>query len=151
MGEKKLRKNIGMKIKLARTKSEYTQEQLAEKISLSSRYISQLERGIAFGSATTITNLCKALKINSDFLFDDLIQCDSSISNNLVKQSFLENYLKLNNYNQIVIEAITKELVRIQKEDENKKTIKDLGLLLIIHMIRANKKTVSKRIRFFIC
>lgn len=123
--EKKLRKNIGMKIKLAQTKSEYTQEQLAEKISLSSRYISQLERGIAFGSATTITNLCKALKINSDFLFDDLIQCDSSISNNLVKQSFLENYLKLNNYNQIVIEAITKELVRIQKEDENKKTIKE--------------------------
>lgn len=123
--EKKLRKNIGMKIKLAQTKSEYTQEQLAEKISLSSRYISQLERGIAFGSATTITNLCKALKINSDFLFDDLIQCDSSISNNLVKQSFLENYLKLNNYNQIVIEAITKELVRIQKEDENKKKIKE--------------------------
>lgn len=123
--EKKLRKNIGMKIKLARTKSEYTQEQLAEKISLSSRYISQLERGIAFGSATTITNLCKALKINSDFLFDDLIQCDSSISNNFVKQSFLENYLKLNDYNQIVIEAITKELVRIQKDDENKETIKE--------------------------
>jgi len=123
--EKKLRKNIGMKIKLARTKSEYTQEQLAEKISLSSRYISQLERGIAFGSATTITNLCKALKINSDFLFDDLIQCDSSISNDFVKQSFLENYLKLNDYNQIVIEAITKELVRIQKDDENKETIKE--------------------------
>ena len=114
-----------MKIKLARTKSEYAQEQLAEKIFLSSRYISQLERGIAFGSATTITNLCKALKINSDFLFDDLIQCDSSISNNLVKQSFLENYLKLNNYNQIVIEAITKELVRIQKEDESEETIKE--------------------------
>ena len=123
--EKKLRKNIGMKIKLARTKSEYTQEQLAEKISLSSRYISQLERGIAFGSATTITNLCKVLKINTDFLFDDLIPCDSPISNNLVNQSFLENYLKLNNYNQIVIEAITKELVKLQKEDENKEIIKE--------------------------
>lgn len=123
--EKKLRKNIGMKIKLARTKSEFTQEQLAEKLSLSSRYISQLERGIAFGSATTITNLCKALNINSDSLFDDLIQCDSSISNELVNQSFLENYLKLNNYNQIIIEAITKELVRIQKDDESKETINE--------------------------
>lgn len=123
--EKNLRKNIGMKIKLARTKSEFTQEQLAEKLSLSARYISQLERGIAFGSATTITNLCKALNINSDFLFDDLIQCNSPIANNLVDQSFLENYLKLSNYNQTVIEAITKELVRIQKEDESKKTIEE--------------------------
>ena len=123
--EKKLRKNIGMKIKLARTKSEYTQEQLAEKIALSSRYVSQLERGIAFGSATTITNLCKALNINSDFLFSDLIQSNSSIPSDLVDQSFLENYLKLNDYNQTIIEAITKELVRMQKEEESKETMKE--------------------------
>lgn len=70
--EKKLRKNIGMKIKLARTKSEFTQEQLVEKI-------------------------------------------------DLVDQSFLENYLN----NQTIIEAITKELVKIQKEDEGKETIKE--------------------------
>lgn len=123
--EKKLRKNIGMKIKLARKKSEFTQEQLAEKLSLSARYISQLERGIAFGSATTITNLCKALNINSDFLFDDLIQCSSPISVDIVNQTFLENYLKLNNYNQTIIEAITKELIRLQKDDESKKAIKE--------------------------
>ena len=61
--EKVLRKNIGKKIKLARSKAEFTQEQLAEKTSLSPRYISQLERGIAFGSATTIINVCKALNI----------------------------------------------------------------------------------------
>ena len=116
--EKNLRKNIGKKIKLARTKSKYTQEQLAEKLSLSSRYISQLERGIAFGSATTITNLCRALNINSDFLFDDLIQNNSPIFNNSVDQTFLENYLGLNAYNQTVIRAITKELFRLQKEEE---------------------------------
>ena len=67
--EKLLRKNIGKKIKLARTNANFTQEQLAEKISLSTRYISQLERGIAFGSATTITNICKILNINPNFLF----------------------------------------------------------------------------------
>ena len=65
--EKNLRKNIGRKIKLARKKAEYTQEQLAEKLSLSTRYISQLERGIAFGSATTITSICKALTLRSDY------------------------------------------------------------------------------------
>ena len=36
--EKVLRKNIGKRIKLARSKTDYTQEQLAEKLSLSARY-----------------------------------------------------------------------------------------------------------------
>lgn len=115
--EKNLRKSIGKKIKLARTKSEYTQEQLAEKLSLSPRYISQLERGIAFGSASTIINMCKALNINSDFLFRDLIQCDSN-DIDFVDQSFLEDYIKLTSHNRIIINAIAHELVRIQKEKE---------------------------------
>lgn len=113
--EKNLRRNIGKKIKLARTKAEYTQEELAEKLSLSARYVSQLERGIAFGSATTITNICKALNITSDFLFKDLIQNDSPTVNDLVDQTFLENYLKLDNYNKMIVNAITSELAKFQK------------------------------------
>lgn len=119
--ERNLRKSIGKKIKLARTKAEYTQEQLAEKLSLSPRYISQLERGIAFGSASTIINICKALNINSDFLFKDLIQSDSN-DIDFVDQSFLENYIKLTEHNKMIINAITHELVRIQKEDIQRKT-----------------------------
>ena len=80
--ERLLRKNIGKKIKLARAKAKYTQEELAEKLSLSPRYISQLERGIAFGSATTIISICKTLNISSDFLFHDLIDNESPISDN---------------------------------------------------------------------
>lgn len=117
--EKFLRKNIGRKIKLARTKSDYTQEQLAEKLSLSTRYISQLERGIAFGSATTITNICKALNINSDFLFNDLIQNDSPILNDIVDDKFLEDYLKLNDYNKLVISSLASELVKLQEKNKN--------------------------------
>lgn len=120
--ERNLRKSIGKKIKLARTKSEYTQEQLAEKLSLSPRYISQLERGIAFGSASTIINICKALDINSDFLFKDLIQSDNT-NIDFVEQDFLEDYIKLNTYNKIVINAITHELVKIQKEENIKEKI----------------------------
>ena len=67
--EKSYRQTIGKKIKLARARNNYTQETLAEKLQLSTRYISQLERGIAFGSATTLVNLCNALDINIDFLF----------------------------------------------------------------------------------
>ena len=119
--EKVLRKNIGKKIKLARARAEYTQEELAEKLSLSPRYISQLERGIAFGSATTIINVCKALSINSDFLFNDLINNKTPILDNITDDKYLENYLKLNDYNKNIISAFTNELIKMQDKKENKK------------------------------
>lgn len=119
--ERDLRKNIGKKIRLARSKANYTQEELAEKLSLSPRYVSQLERGIAFGSATTIISVCKALNISSDFLFEDLIQSTNSKTlNDLMSRSFVENYLKLNNYNRVVLEALAAELVKLQKATENR-------------------------------
>ena len=119
--EKRLRKSIGKKIKLARSKTNYTQETLAEKLSLSPRYISQLERGIAFGSATTIINLCKALNISSNFLFDDLIHSDSSSLNDLIDDKFLESYLKLNNYNKEIIYLLTNQLIKMQENNSDYK------------------------------
>lgn len=117
--EKFYRKNIGKKIKLARSRTDYTQEKLAEKLSLSSRYISQLERGIAFGSATTIINICKALNINSDFLFGDLIDCESTISTDFIDNKFLENYLELNDYNKQMLELFLNDLVKLQSSSNN--------------------------------
>ena len=114
--ERTLRKNIGKKIKLARSKADYTQEQLAEKLSLSPRYISQLERGIAFGSATTIIHVCKALNINSDFLFNDLIDNKTPILDTIVDDKFLEDYMKLNDYNKNVISALANQLIKMQKD-----------------------------------
>lgn len=114
-----LRKNIGKKIKLARAKSNYTQEALAEKTSLSSRYISQLERGLAFGSATTITNICKALNINSDFLFSDLISPSSTSIESLVDNDFLETYIKLDDKNKKIIYLLATQLEKLQEEEKN--------------------------------
>lgn len=121
--EKILRKNIGNKIKLARSKTNFTQEILAEKTSLSPRYISQLERGIAFGSATTIVNVCKALNISSDFLFNDLIQSDSSEFINLIDNKFLENYYQLNEYNKKVINRLASDLIKLQIEEDFKDSV----------------------------
>ncbi|MBS5858202.1 MAG: helix-turn-helix domain-containing protein [Clostridia bacterium] len=120
--ERYLRKNIGKKIKLARAKTNFTQEKLAEELSLSTRYISQLERGIAFGSATTIVNLCKALNISSDFLFDDLIGVDASCFDDFVDDRFLEAYMKLNDYNKSIVSALTNQLIKLQ--NDNKKSSK---------------------------
>lgn len=121
--EQKLRKTIGKKIKLARSKTNYTQETLAEKTSLTPRYISQLERGIAFGSATTIVGLCKALNISSDFLFSDLIEADSSDFINMIDNKFLENYSQLNEYNKKVVSRLTNDLVKLQLEENFKKQL----------------------------
>ncbi len=110
------RKSIGDRIKLARSQTDYTQEQLAEKLQLSSRYISQLERGIAFGSATTIVNLCKALNISSDFLFSDIINNEAPSFDKMVNENFLEDYLELDSYNKEVINALAKQLVKLQKD-----------------------------------
>ena len=117
--ERMLRKNIGKKIKLARAKQDFTQEQLAEKLSLSPRYISQLERGIAFGSATTIINVCKALQINSDFLFHDLINNEKTVLDDINDDKFLENYLKLDDYNKNIISTFINELIKIQNSKDN--------------------------------
>ena len=119
--EEILRKNIGKKIKLARTKTNYTQEDLAEKASLSPRYISQLERGISFGSASTIVNLCKTLNISSNFLFSDLIDGNDSEFIDLIDNKFLENYSQLNDYNKKIINRLTNDLINLQIEESFKK------------------------------
>ena len=141
--ERMLRINIGKKIKLARTNASYTQEQLAEKLSLSPRYISQLERGIAFGSATTITNLCKALNINSDFLFNDLSkdydiiiidQPEDYISSTKITQELLKYIKQVRDYKQIIIATHNPLLVVnldvdnvicLNKNYKNEITVKD--------------------------
>ncbi len=119
--EKRYRRSIGKKIKLARSQTDYTQEKLAEKLSLSARYISQLERGVAFGSATTIVNLCKALNISSDFLFSDIIESDSPTLNDIINNDdFLEDYLQLNDYNKEIIISMSKQLLKLQNKNDEK-------------------------------
>ena len=121
--EKILRKSIGKKIKLARSKTNYTQETLAEKASLSPRFVGQLERGISFGSATTIVNLCRALNISSDFLFSDLISANSTEVIPEFDNKLIENYSQLNDYNKKVVNRLISDLIKLQLEDDFKKKI----------------------------
>lgn len=116
--EEDFKKVIGKKIKLARFNSKLTQEGLAEKTGLSARYISQLERGLAFGSASTIVNICKTLNINADFLFSDLLNPATTTSfESLVNTKFLRDYVKLNDMNKQIIDIITFQLLRLQDGD----------------------------------
>ena len=115
--DEELRRRIGKNIHLARVSAHYTQEQLAEKTGLSTRYIGQLERGLAFGSASTISCLCNALNINADVLFSNVIERSNNSLLNTISDDdeFIQSYLKLNEKNKDVIRLIIKDLLKLQK------------------------------------
>lgn len=67
MREKKaINIEIGEQVKAAREQAGITQEQLAERIDVSTQYVSDLERGVVGISVPTLKNLCVALGISSD-------------------------------------------------------------------------------------
>lgn len=61
---------FGKRLKELRLKNKLTQEELAEKIGLSSKTLSQIEVGNNFVSAETLDLLCNALDIKPKILFD---------------------------------------------------------------------------------
>ena len=59
-------KKIGDNIKNARIKKSYTQEMLAEKVELSCKYISRLEKGMTGIRLEMLAKICNALEVSID-------------------------------------------------------------------------------------
>ncbi len=59
---------IGRRIQEAREISGYTQEKLADKVDVSTQYISDLERGVVGTSVPTLIKICNTLCISSDYI-----------------------------------------------------------------------------------
>ena len=64
--KKEINVEIGERVKLSREQAKLTQEQLAERIEVSTQYISDLERGVVGISIPTLRRLCISLGISSD-------------------------------------------------------------------------------------
>lgn len=64
--KKEINIQIGEQVKLAREQAKLTQEQLAERLDVSTQYISDLERGVVGISIPTLKKLCGSLCISSD-------------------------------------------------------------------------------------
>ncbi len=60
-------KLIGNRIKIKRKASGQTQEQLAEKLSVTVGYVSQLERGVTKISLDTLSEICAILNCDMSF------------------------------------------------------------------------------------
>lgn len=70
--KKEINVQIGKEIRTARERCGLTQEQLGEILSLGTKNISDIERGITGISVSTLQRLCQKLSISSDMiLFGD--------------------------------------------------------------------------------
>ncbi len=75
---------IGNNIRIAREHKNYTQEQLAEKLNTSSKFISMAERGASGLSISSIINLCKVLDIEPNSLFNGIINYYNDVDKHII-------------------------------------------------------------------
>lgn len=59
---------MGMRIQQSRKTANLTQIQFAEKIGVSTQYISDLERGVVGCSVPTLIKICDELDVSADFI-----------------------------------------------------------------------------------
>lgn len=90
---------FGKKIKEKRLMLQYTQEELAEKIGISAKSLSQIELGNNFVSAENLEAICGALNTSPKNLFD--------FSDNESKVSLKDTMDKLQK-NKLLFEKVTK-------------------------------------------
>ena len=64
--KKEINIQIGEQIKQARERAQLTQEQFAERIDVSTQYVSDLERGVVGVSIATLKRICTILCVSSD-------------------------------------------------------------------------------------
>lgn len=79
-------KLLGNRIRQERLKLNLTQEQLAEKVDLSTSYIGQIERGERNISLDTLVVICKSLGVTIDYLLQDSIDIEEDIVYNQLYQ-----------------------------------------------------------------
>lgn len=92
-----IKKNFGKKIKEKRLEHQLTQEQLAEKIGISPKSLSQIELGNNFVSAENLELICSALKISPKVLFDfDMQELDRVEQMDYINQKINNNHKLLN-------------------------------------------------------
>ena len=96
-----IKKLFGKRIKEIRTRLYLTQEELAERIGISAKSVSQIELGNNFISAENLSAICSALKINPKVLFD--FQTEEEENNfEYVVSKLKDNKILLNKISQII-------------------------------------------------
>ena len=75
-------KAMGQRIKTARERKGYTQEQLAERLNLSVQHVSVMERGVEAPKLETFIRIANELQVNADFLLSDVLAVSAQLEAN---------------------------------------------------------------------
>ena len=92
-------KDLGARVKRLRRELNITQEQLAEKVGISTSFLGHIERGTRVASLETFVALCNALNVSADYLLQSSITSDASGTPsddlNPVERARLEEFLRM--------------------------------------------------------
>lgn len=110
-------KSIGNNIKLARLKKGYTQEVLAEKCDVSTKYISALETGSTSGSIPLIMDICNILDVTPNYIFNKVLkEKDLNDTIEAIDPNLLIIYTKLKEENKEFVNQTISHLYNMQKK-----------------------------------
>ena len=85
---------LGKRIREERIKLNLTQEQLAEKVDISTSYVGQIERGERNISLDTLVNVANILGVTIDFLLQDSITFQQDNISSQIEQIISKRTLK---------------------------------------------------------
>lgn len=108
-------KDIGHNIQTARLKKKLTQEQLAERCNVSTKYISSIETGKSSGSTSLIIDICNILDVSPNYIFSKTIQ-NTNDSIDVLPSEISLTYLKLKDDNKSFVNQTITHLYSIQKK-----------------------------------
>ena len=77
---------VGNRIREARLKKKFTQEQIAEKVKISTYHYGQIERGEKNPSLSVFVSIADALGVSSDYLLRDELSTGNIYVNNEITQ-----------------------------------------------------------------
>lgn len=107
----------GKKLKNARLSAGYTQEQVAEIIDCSSRYISQLETNRTLGSIDSVLKLCNLYKITLNDIYSDYFEFKF---NECKDTQNIIGYNALNDEYKSIVDNTIQYLNNLQKNNNKK-------------------------------
>ncbi len=127
--------NIGNKIKQLRQKSSLTQEQLAEKLSVSAQSVSKWENSVAMPDITLLPLLAEAFGVSIDELFDLTVEEKlRRIENRMEKEDELSA-------------DIFKEYEKFLLDEADKKEHKYKATSLLAHLYHHKMEADARRVR----
>lgn len=98
---------IGKNVRFIRKYNKLTQEKFAEKIELSTQFVSDLERGLEGISLTTAIKICNIMACSPMLLFTNLIHYNANTDK-------MQEFSKLSDKNKKIIYEIISVLLKMQ-------------------------------------